>query len=194
MFIVICAFFASKVTATSLQDIEQIEQLESNKAKLAAYKAVDQNTFVNQHAANEYFVAYAKYLSNIGEIKQAKQILEQKIASPTFEYDYKLIANLYHNLGEIHYKNDEYPPAKKLFETSISYYEKTDDIDSLTDAMMDLGSVELRTSNYLNGVQITRTYEKSYREQLKPKNYARIYAFFGRAYDHLGDLQIALEF
>ncbi len=188
------ALIATKSNATSITELKAIQTLPNNELKVTAFQQVDSSSLTDQIAACEYYVSYSKALSNIGQIDEAKKILQNEISFPAYNYSHINIASLFKQLADIQHHNNEYDNARESIENAIYNFKKSGNIERLTDAVIRQASIELRTSNYQKGLDIVRAYHKDNKDKLSQKNLASINYFYGRAYDHLGDFQTALEY
>lgn len=183
-----------QVNATSIAEIKGIQKLPNNELKLIAFKQIAPASLANSIAASEYYVSFADVLSNKGQIDEAKKILQDELDIPTYEYSQINRARLFKKLADIQYHNAEYDIARETIQNAIHHLRKSGNIERLTGAITRQASIELRTSNYQKGLDIVRAYHKDNTDKLNQKNLASIYYFYGRAYDHLGDFQTALEY
>ena len=184
----------TQVNAKNIAELKVIQELPSNELKLRAFELIDPASLTDQIAACEYYVSFSDVLSNMGQIDEAKKILQDELDFPTHEYSHINRARLLKKLADIQYHNDEYDIARKTIKVAINHFRKSDSIELLTGAITRQASIELRTSNYQKGLDIVRAYHKNNKEKLNKENLASIYYFYGRAYDHLGDFQTSLEY
>ena len=185
---------ATKSNAASITELKAIQKMPNNELKVTAFQQIDSSSITDQFAACEYYVSYSKALNNIGQIDEAKKILQNEISFPTYNYSHINIASLFKQLADIQHHNNEYDNSRESIENAIYNFKKSGNIERLTDAVIRQASIELRTSNYQKGLEIIRAYHKDNKDKLNQKNLASIYYFYGRAYDHLGDFQTALEY
>lgn len=188
------AFLTSQANATNIAELKAIQKLPNNELKLRAFGQIDTASLTDQIAACEYYVSFTDVLSNMGQIDEAKKILQDELDFPTYEYSHINRARLFKKLADIQYHNDEYDIARETIKNAINHFRKSDSIELLTGAISRQASIELRTSNYQKGLDIVRAYHKNNKEKFSKKNLSSIYYFYGRAYDHLGDFQTALEY
>jgi len=188
------ALITQQANATNIAELKAIQKLPNNELKLRAFEQIDPASLTDQVAASEYYVSFSDVLSNIGQIDEAKIILQDELDFPTYEYSHINRARLFKKLADIQYHNDEYDIARKTIKNAINHFKKSDSIELLTGAITRQASIELRTSNYQKGLDIVRAYHKDNTDKLNQKNLASIYYFYGRAYDHLGYFQTALEY
>ena len=184
----------TQVNAKNIAELKVIQKLPSNELKLRAFELIDPASLTDQIAACEYYVSFSDVLGNMGQIDEAKKILQDELDFPTHEYSHINRARLLKKLADIQYHNDEYDIARKTIKVAINHFRKSDSIELLTGAITRQASIELRTSNYQKGLDIVRAYHKNNKEKLNKENLASIYYFYGRAYDHLGDFQTSLEY
>ncbi|MEQ3514713.1 tetratricopeptide repeat-containing sensor histidine kinase [Pseudoalteromonas sp. BZB3] len=182
------------VNAKSIAELQAIQKLPNNKLKLRAFEQIDPTSLTDQIAACEYYVSYSKALSNEGRSDEAKQRLLNEINSPSFDYNHRWTARLYKDLADIQYHNYDYEDARETIKKAIYHYKKSGNIEFLTHGIVRQASIELRTSHYLKGINIVKTYQKEYQSWLTEKDLSSLFYFYGRAYDHLGEFQTALEF
>lgn len=180
--------------ATSLFDINEILKIEDENQKIIALSEIKPESISDPIAANQYYVEYSKLLSNQGNIKAATQLLEEQLNAPRHKYSARYIARFYKTLSDIQYHNNEYDSARRNISFAIEHYKKAKNIEYLTHAITRQGSIELRTSNYVKGLNLVKAFEREYASQLTEKNLSSIYYFYGRAYDHINDVQTALEY
>lgn len=162
--------------------------------KLIAFESIKPQSITDSIAANHYYVEFAKLLSNQGKIKEAIALIEQQIAFPSHSYSERYVARFYKTLADIHYHNSEFDLAREKIKYAIEYYEDAENLELLTHAITRQGSIELRTSNYVTGLNLVKAFENKYKSKLTIKDLSSIYYFYGRAYDHINDVQLALEY
>ncbi|TMO55717.1 hypothetical protein CWC21_09745 [Pseudoalteromonas phenolica] len=194
MFLYFLAIFSTQAKATSIDEIKAIQNFANNEMRLTALEEIVPSNLLDQASACEYFVNFSRALSNAGRIDEAKQKLLNEIREPSFNYDHINKGRLYRELADVQYHNDDYEDSRRTIKKAIYHFKKTPNLSLLTGAITRQASIELRTSHYRKGIEIVQSFHNENENKLSSKNLSSIYYFYGRAYDHLGEFQTALEY